>query len=148
MSDVCPICGGGVPKGGACSDHFDLMLVWEWEYQLYDLHHLMVLGYYLQHPERYSGEGLEYSLGLLRRFAINSEYVVDVRQEMRAGVQQNNREFPITPRPGNVGAYPHPVTWTMRAADVIAAGHEHYYESIRAWADSIVASLREAKVIG
>jgi len=147
MSIFCPDCGGAIPEDGACLDHFNLMIVWEWEHQLYDVHHLMVLSYYLQHPHLYSREGLEGALELLRRFIIKGEYVFDVREELRPSVQQNKRNYPVTARPDNIGAYAYPVTWTMSAADVVAAGVSAYTERIYAWADSLVGSLRAAGIL-
>jgi hypothetical protein len=123
------------------------MGIWELDHQLYDLHHLMVLCYYLQHPQLYSREGLAGALALLRRFAVDGAYVVDVREQMRPSVQQGTRTYPITARPDNVGVYSQPVVWTMTAGDVVAGGVEQYYENIRAWTGSVVGALRAAGVM-
>lgn len=141
MPTYCPVCGGAEPDGGACIDHFHQMGVWELEHGLYDLHHLMVLCYYLQHPHLYSREGLEGALRLIRRFVIDGDYVFAVRTELRPNVQQQRRDYPITARPDNYGSYPTPIVWTITASDVIAAGIDRYYESIRAWAKSVVEAL-------
>lgn len=142
MPTICPSCGAIIPDGGACHDSFDQLLSWEWEYALYDLHHLLVSCYYLQHPHLYSREGLAGVVELLRRWVVAGEYVFDVRESIRATVSQGRREHPITARPDNIGAYPQAVTWTMTAADVVAGEPAHYYVNIRKWAQSVVESLQ------
>jgi hypothetical protein len=62
----CPACGA---EGDNCEADFHQMLFWEAERpEIYEVHHLMVLGYHLQHPHLYSVEGLENALGLLQDF--------------------------------------------------------------------------------
>lgn len=147
MSDICPSCGAAISDGGACRDSFDLLLVWEWEYQLPDEHHLLVCCYHLQHPHLYSREGLAGAIELLRRWVIEGEYVFEVRESIRSKVSQGKRDYPITARPDNIGAYPKPVTWTMTAADVVAGQPEQFYANIRAWAQSVVQSLQAIGVM-
>lgn len=143
----CPHCGAPVPDGGQCRDSFDLLLSWEWEHDLMQEHHLLVVCYHLQHPYLYSREGLAGALDVLRRWVIEGEYVFAVREDIRARVASDRRKTPITARPDNEGAYAHPVRWAMTAADVVANGHERYYASVRAWAASVVEALREAGVL-
>ena len=143
----CPECGAPWPAGTTCQDYFSQLLALEWQHSLPDVHHLLVLAYHLQHPGLYSPAGLEYSLGLLVGFLEVGLSPQAVRRLERGALDSGKRRFTITARPGARGAYPRPVPWTMTAADVVAAGVDVYYEQVRAWARSILASLRGAGVL-
>lgn len=144
MTNPCPSCGAPIPDGGACHESFDLLLSWEWEYQMQDVHHLLVACYHIQHPHLYSQEGLAGALDLLRRWVVEGEYVFDVRESIRGGVSNSQRDYPITARPDNIGAFHQPIAWTMTAADVVAAGPDRFYDSVCAWAAGMVEALRSA----
>jgi hypothetical protein len=118
------------------------MLFWEAENSaLGEVHHLMVLCYHLQHPSLYSPEGLEYSKGLLVDFVERGLSTEEVRQRSRDQVDSGKRIWKITGTPASHGAYEHPIRWTMTAADVIAAGVDHYCDSVRSWAQAIYEAL-------
>jgi hypothetical protein len=139
---VCPSCGAAWSEGRTCQDDFYQMLYWENEDpELGVVHHLMVLCYYLQHPELYSPRGLEEGLGLLKTF-LSGKSAQEVRAANRARVDSGAREWKVTARPGSTGAYAHPVAWRTRAADVVAGGKDGYVEGVRAWAQSIYEDLR------
>ncbi len=137
----CAECGAPLDDGRTCQDDFYTMLGWEWEYQLLDVHHLMVLSYNLQHPSILSPDGLTVSIGLLRQFLEEGITPELMRKRMSAAVDSGTRTFTITAREGAVGRYAHPITWTMRASDVVHAGVDQYYESVRKWAESALKSL-------
>ncbi len=140
----CAECGALLEAGQTCQDHFYQMLGWEWEYQLLEVHHLMVLSYNLQHPSILSPDGLKASITLLRQFLEDGITPQQMRERISSGVDSGTRTYKITATNGAIGGYAHPVSWTMRASDVIRAGADHYYESVRRWADSIRAALKES----
>jgi hypothetical protein len=140
----CPECGGAWIEDQTCADYFHLMGIWEMEYLLLDVHHLMVLSYHLQHPSLYSVDGLAFSKTLLVDFVEKGMTPQEVRKRIRDQVDSGKRKFVITARPDSIGAYANPVTWSMTAVDVIARGMDNYYTSVEAWAESILNSLRES----
>jgi hypothetical protein len=141
----CPECGADWSGGQTCTDHFHLMSAWELDNQLYAVHHLMVLCFYLQHPSLYSPEGLRDAQQLLVKFLEDGLTPQQVRQRMGEAVSSGTRTYQITGTPESHGSYRHPVQWTMTAADVTAAGLENYDTSVRAWAESVLKSLHESK---
>ncbi|MHB1131228.1 MAG: DUF5946 family protein [Chloroflexota bacterium] len=145
MSDEqqkCPECGTLWPEGTTCQDYFHQLLALEWEYSLPAVHHLLVLCYHLQHPSLYSPEGLIVSQQLLVDFLERGLSTEEVRRRSRDLVDSGKRQFKITGRQGARGAHANPVRWTMTAADVVAGGHERYYENVKAWAVALYRDLR------
>jgi hypothetical protein len=140
----CPECGADWPSGQTCADHFHTLLAWEWEHQLLDVHHLLVLCYHVQHPRLYSPDGLRCAQGLLVGFVEQGIPPQQMRQRMGKEVDSGSRQFRIKGTPDSHGAYAFPVEWTMTAGDVVAAGVGLYYESVRAWAAGVLQSLRES----
>lgn len=142
---ICPECGAPWPDGRTCDDDFYQMLYWESEYPDYGIvHHLMVLCFYMQHPSRYSAEGLDHGKKLLTEFVANGTPPQTMRQRSAPKVASDVRTTPITARPGNSGSYAHPVTWTMRAADVARAAAEDYVENTRTWARQVYGVLKDS----
>jgi hypothetical protein len=140
----CPECGAPWPVGQTCQDFFHQFLFWENEEPARgEVHHLMVLCYHLQHPSLYSAEGLAYARGLLADFVERGLTPAEARRRNRELVASGKREWSITARLGNQGAYERPVVWAMTAADVIDAGPDAYRDNVRRWARSIAHSLRE-----
>ncbi|NLX09246.1 MAG: hypothetical protein GXY36_06285 [Chloroflexi bacterium] len=143
MAEYCPECGAAWEADQTCEDAFHQMLFWEAERpELGEVHHLMVLCYYLQHPHRYSPEGLLYAQRLLADFVEQGLTPQQVRQRSSEALGSDRRDFKITARPDEHGAYPRPVIWTMRAGDVVAAGMASYRESVRRWALSVHTALK------
>jgi hypothetical protein len=142
MANQCSECGADWSEA-TCEENFHQFLFWEAEdNRVWEVHHLMVLGYHLQHPNKYSPEGLTHALGLLVNFVELGKSPQEVRQEIRGSVDSGTRTFKITARPDSRGSHAHPVEWTMRANDVVAGGTEHYVENVRAWAQSIYDDLK------
>ena len=139
----CPACGADWADAPPCTEHFHQMIGWELDHQLYDVHHLLVLCYYLQHPELYSPDGLAYAQKLLVDFVEGGVSPQAMRQRIGGVVDSGTRAFKITGTPESHGSYAHPVRWTLRAADVTAAGIDHYYASVRQWAAATLQALRE-----
>jgi hypothetical protein len=146
MSDKtrCPDCGADWSDGQTCTDHFHMMAYWELEYLLYDVHHLMVACYHMQHPHLYSPETLEAMKTMLVQFVEHGVTPQQMRAQIREQVDSGVRKHKITGTPEHHGRYAHSIVWTMTAADVVAAGIDKYYESVWAWAHSMIAALREA----
>lgn len=142
---TCPACGAEWRDGKTCQDDFYQMLFWEAENPaLGEVHHLMVLGYHLQHPHLYSPEGLSGAKQILINFVAKGLSPAEQRSVMRDSVNSKNRKTTITARPGSTGSYDLPVKWTMTAADVVARGSSQYIESTREWARSIYEALNES----
>jgi hypothetical protein len=139
---VCPECGDRWLEGQMCADAFHVLLGWEWEYQMLEVHHLLVLSYHLQHPSLYSPEGLHSGCALLIAFVEDGVTPQTMRKRIGKQVDPGARTFNITARPDHYGMYKKPVVWTMRIGDCLRAGPDQYYASVRAWAASILASLR------
>jgi hypothetical protein len=140
----CPECGTVWTEGNTCQDHFNQMGVWEIENPEYhrQVHHLMVLCYYLQHPSLYSPEGLGFAKQLLVDFVERGVTPQQVRRRDRGRVDSSKRKFKINGTPERHGAYAHPVAWPMTAANVTGGGPDRYCDSVRAWAQSMLAALR------
>lgn len=141
-ANPCPSCGAALLDGQSCADDFGLLLSWEWQYNMQAVHHLLVLGYHLQHPHLYSQQGLRGGLDLLRQFMTESKPPSQVRAAIRESVSNSQRSEPITARTGNIGAYDEQPAWSLTIADVVAAGPQRFYDSVRAWLESQVIALR------
>lgn len=144
---VCPECHALWVDGNACQAAFYQMLAWESEYAIYDVHHLLVLCYHLQHPSLYSPEGLRGAQKLLVDFLNNGLSPQQVRQRDRVEVDPGKRKFKIKGAPGSHGAYVNPVAWSMTAVDVVAGGVEAYQDNVKAWARAVYNNLRASRVI-
>lgn len=119
------------------------MLFWEHEFpELGIVHHLMVLSYYLQHPHLYSPQGLDGAKHQLAEFIETDIPPHVMRQKIRQAVDSGHRDYTVTARDGSVGAWDQPLTWSMRACDVIAQGAEQYIDNVRRWARSIYDDLK------
>jgi hypothetical protein len=139
---TCPDCGAAITHGLTCQDHFHQMLYWEAEDPTRgEVHHLMVLCYHLQHPGRYSPEGLIHAQGLLEDFVVRGISPAEVRQRNRDQVASDQRTWKITARPDAHGAYDRPIAWTMTAADVVAGGADRYCDNVRLWTRSVYEAV-------
>jgi hypothetical protein len=96
----CPECGAISTDGNTCQDRFYQMGFWEMDYSLIDMHHLMVVSYYLQHPSLYSPEGLKQAKELLIDFLENGLSPQQIRQRDHARVDSGSRTFKIKGTPG------------------------------------------------
>lgn len=145
LTRKCPECGAAWGDGKSCQDRFHQMLAWEWEEPANAaVHHLMVLGYHLQHPSLYSPEGLAEARWLLVEFLEHGTSPAEVRQRIGARADSGNRNWKIKGTPESHGSYDPPITWTMTATDVVGGGIGGYRDNVRAWARSILDSLNAA----
>jgi len=138
----CPDCGAVWTDGVTCQDHFYQMLFWETENPDFDVHHLMVLCYHLQHPGLYSPEGLRGAADLLGDFLERGLTPADIRRRDRTSLDSGKRKFKIKGTSEAHGAYEHPVQWPMVAGDVVAGGVDRYCEHVKAWAGSLYETLK------
>jgi hypothetical protein len=140
----CPDCGAVLTDGQPCETYFHQMLFWEAEYPaIWEVHHLMVVCYYLQHPHLYSPDGLKFSAGLLADFVARGISPQEVRQRDRDKVDSGKRDFKIKGKPGSQGRYENKPPWTLTAGDVVAGGIDRYIDNVRAWAKSMYEALVE-----
>jgi hypothetical protein len=140
----CAECGAGWIDGQTCEDHFHQMLYWEAENPAYgaEVHHLMVLCYYLQHPSLYSPEGLSEARRLLVDFVERGLSPAEARQRNRARVDSSRRNWKIKGTAASHGSYARAIDWKMTAADVVTSGPDKYCDSVRGWAQSVSAALK------
>ncbi len=139
---ICNECGATHVDERTCPDDFHQLLYWENEEPARGVvHHLMVLSYHLQHPSLYSREGLAYSRALLADFVGKGLSPQEARRRNREGVNSGKRDWSVTARPGDEGAYERPMRWTMTAADVVAGGANAYIENVRYWALTVYQTL-------
>src|SRR5579859_4698706 len=113
----CPECGADWSSGQTCTDHFHLMGFWEQDNRLYDVHHLMVLSYYLQHPSLYSPEGLRDATHLLVLFLEEGLTPQQGRKRIGKVVDSGKRTYKIKGTPESHGTYSYPkyrVLWRHR----------------------------------
>lgn len=141
---TCPECGAVWNSDQTCETCFHQMLFWETEYPAYgaEVHHLMVLSYYLQHPSLYSPAGLNEARRLLVEFVEHGASPGEVRQRNRARVDSSRRDWKITATAASRGSYAQAMTWQMTAADVVAGGSENYCNNVRTWARLIDEALK------
>jgi hypothetical protein len=145
---TCIVCGARLDDGQLCSDYFDLILFWELDYLLYDVHHLAVLSYYLQHPEKYSPKGLQGAMLQLVDFVEKGVTPQQMRQRIAKSVASDVRTYKIAGTPARYGVYQHPLVWQMRVSDVVLGGIDNYYASVRHWAAGILSTLRQSGNLG
>lgn len=141
----CPECGAIWPEGKTCQDDFYQMLFWEAEDPTRgEVHHLTVLCYHLQHPSLYSPEGLIEAEKILVGFLDEKISPAEMVKRNRAKVDSGKRNWKIKATVTSHGAYPRPISWKMTAADVVTGGPANYCENVRAWAQSILDTLKES----
>ena len=141
-NQFCPECKAPWEDGKTCQEAFHQMLFWEYENPAFDVHHLMVLCYYLQHPSLYSPEGLETAKHLLADFVERGFSPDEVRKQNRDRVDSSQRTWKIKGTTASHGAYKHPNRWGMTAKDVIAGGASHYCDNVRKWARLVLEALQ------
>ena len=142
---TCPECGAIWQTEETCEDHYHQMLYWENEDPKRGIvHHLMVLGFHLQHPSLYSPDGLVYSLRLLSDFVERGVTPQQVRKQANSSVDSGQRKWKIRSKPGSQGSYKHPVRWSLTAQDVVHAGTDRYIDSVQQWAHLILVDLRSS----
>src|SRR5690606_41591561 len=110
------------------------------------VHHLRVLCYHLQHRSLCSAEGLAHGRELLADFVARGLTPQEARRNNREHVAAGNRAWSITARPGNVGAYEHPIVWGMTAADVVAGGPANYVVNTRKWAATTHSDMAQQAI--
>ena len=142
---TCPECGTQLKNSQTCLDHFHMMGFWELDHQLYDVHHLMVLSYHLQHPITLSQEWIEGAKKQLIDFLEHGVTPQDMRKRIASDVDSGTRDYKIRATPDSTAQYTNPITWSMTAQDVVEAGMDQYYTSVEQWARSILKDLRQSE---
>jgi hypothetical protein len=145
MSSLCPECGAPIPEGGSCRDHFDALLLLEW--QLTGIpdslsHFYAVSTYCLQHPDSMN-QTAEALNGLRERIAdaldgkaTLHELLIRTRRFAEGAVR-------VTRRPGDPPLSWRRGAWPMTIADVLTVTPEAeaYAQRVAAWARSVCETL-------
>lgn len=141
-STICPECGAEWRDGLTCDDHFNQMLAWDFEDPegAGSVHHLTVLCFHIQHPSRYSPEGLNWALKLLDDAIIKGVSAVELRKQVGPLADSGKREIHVTHH-GIPGSHGRPIEWPLVAADITKDGIEVYCDRVKAWARSILNTL-------
>ena len=145
MTTVCPECGTERPDNLTCTDDFHMMCFWELDHKLWDVHHLMVLNYHLQHPSSLSQEWMRGAKQQLVDYLEQGVTPQEMRKRLAPNVDSSVRDYKISATPDSTAHYQYPIVWSMTAKDVVTAGMNHYYESVQQWSTSILADLRHSK---
>ncbi len=99
-TNICPECGATWHDGETCENDFHQMLFWEHEdSSRWEVHHLTVLCYHLQHPSLYSQDGLANGIQLLTAFVRDGISPAEIRRTNSDKVNSLNRDWKITARP-------------------------------------------------
>ncbi len=143
-SQRCAECGAVWINELTCEDHFHQMLYWEAENPGAgaEVHHLMVLCYYLQHPSLYSPAGLNEARRLLADFVEHGVSPAEARQRNRGGVDSSRRHWKIKGTADSRGSYGQVMVWNMTAADIVAGGAQRYCDNVRVWAHLVNETLK------
>lgn len=104
----------------------------------------MVLCFHLQHPSRYSPEGLNQAMQLLQGFVERGETPDQVRWQNRDVVSSSLRSWKVTGTPQSHGIYANPPHWRITAAGVLAGGPAGYVYTVNAWAEATLQDLRKS----
>ena len=146
LHKICPDCGATWKNDITCQDYFHQMLAWEFDNPQmdYNVHHLMVLSYYLQHPGLYSPEGLKGAVQLLVDVLESGLLPQEVRRCYKDRLDSRKRTWKIKGTEALQGFYKNPPHWTVTAADVAASGMQDYNLNVRRWGRSILETLRSS----
>jgi hypothetical protein len=140
--ETCPECGARWQGTRTCTDDFHLLLGWELAYLVYDVHHLLVLCYHLQHPSLYSPQMLQRAPQMLVDFVEGGISPQQMRQRIAISVDSGVRAFKIKGTAQQHGAYARPIHWQRRMGDVVDGGLDAYVPNVQAWAALVLADLR------
>jgi hypothetical protein len=146
LERTCPDCGAVWEGSQTCQDYFYQFLGWEAGdlAALGGVHHLMVLCYHLQHPAKYSSEGLAYGLELLVDFVEGGLTIEEARRRNQSALDPASRTWKIRGTPASYGTYQHPIRWRITTAEVAAGGPENYVSGVKTWARATLEDLRES----
>lgn len=148
MSEVCPECGTPMPAGGTCRDHFDALLLLEWQIPEGAgalAHFYAVASYGLQHPNsmNYTEEaltGLHHAVGDMLCSTITLEELKSrTRQAVNGSVRVtrhgNKRELSVEP-----------IVWPMTVADILTVEVDAaaYLARVTEWARSVWETLQRS----
>ena len=116
---TCPECGIRWVDDQTCEGYFHMMGFWELDHQLYDVHHLMVLSYYLQHPSSLSQQWLVGAKQQLIAYLEQGVTPQEMRKRITPQVDSGTRDYKIRATADLTAHYQHPINWSMTAKDVV-----------------------------
>ncbi|HYO48398.1 MAG TPA: DUF5946 family protein, partial [Chloroflexia bacterium] len=96
-AQVCLECGATRHDGDTCTTNFHQMLAWEADNPTFwEVHHLMVLCYHLQHPSLYSPEGLTWATHVLAEFVEHGVTTQEMRKRNHNTLDSSKRKWKVT----------------------------------------------------
>lgn len=138
----CSSCGAEWSGNTSCTDQFHQLLFWEFDSDLFELHHLMVLCYHIQHPQLLSGQALETAKWQLAAFVDDGVTPDQMRKMLLNRLASQPSSVKVTSTNRDYGQHDSSITWSMTVFDVVSAGSEGYYASVKEWSRSILHTLR------
>jgi len=138
----CPECGALLADGLECRRLFDALLLLERECPTADqpTHFLAVSAYVLQHPlsMQYNAAALLGVRDSVAEFLSGRASLDAIRRRTRA---TNHGPRRVARRAGEAPLTWNITEWPLSVANVLAGGRFEFPQRVRAWAESIVATL-------
>jgi uncharacterized protein DUF5946 len=143
---ICSKCGAPLERGKECIEYFNQMLAWDFaDFKVAGrIHHLTVLCYYLQHPKKYSREGLKESLKMLQDIVESKLSVEELYKKQSNVFSSEKRDWHVEGTEENHGEYSRNIKWSMTAADIIKSGVTTYPKRVEEWSKAIYEELRKS----
>jgi len=134
MPDTCPECGAEFREGLTCQSVFEQFLALEFTDPGYGEVHLLTVACFMIQHERYSHEGLSWIEQRLRDHLEGGMPVSLIRQGAAKDVNQEQRDWKVTRRPGDPPQAK--IAWSMTILDVALnyQDAESYREWVKKWA--------------
>lgn len=148
MEVTCAECGTELQGVLRCQEYFERMLAWDFSdfAGVGQVHHLMVLCYYLQHPSHYSPEGLTHAIQILKKVIEESFTDRDLYQEESAVFSSTNRTWNVSGTEESHGTYVTKIPWSMTVSAVVKEGISQYPTKVKEWAQTIYTDCQNANL--
>jgi hypothetical protein len=140
--DKCPSCGAQFPSGETCRERFEYCLTLDYEQpESYGaVHHLVVACYMLQHNE-YTRRGWLEARALVADAIHHGTAPTELRKRNRQRFDSSQREWKLTL--GEKMAGVDSIQWTRTIADIRLDSAEAYAETVRLWAQAVLADTAD-----
>ena len=131
--NICPECGAEAAAGVDCEALFNECLALEYsDTNYWEVQHLTVAAYMLQHSSRLTKEGWLATRQLLREFLVENKSPLEIKKQNKYSVNSGNRKWKITSRDGK--AFIARCKWAKTILDVNLNSSTTYRDTIITWA--------------